>query len=326
MSHLLADTFFSALCHGWINLYGEADLTTLLEQFKTGNLPWRMSDGFPYQIIREKNDAMPYLPKPMACDKPPEENKSDSQENSEESSKLKKELKKIRFLQCCHVKPFIQKGFDEAWFELYKNADDLWETEAMPQVSVSRTGGEDAEPFQVNYLQFKKDSGLWIVFQHTENSTLAKLKAVVEHLGEDIGIGGEKSTGAGRFTPEWSDAANDNMASKLLQKLKDSLKLEQNHSGRSYLLSLCNPAPGEVSVVQHENSRYQIIDRKGFHASWNNGWPGPVKKKPVGMLTAGSVLDSPIQGRLVDVTPTLDNKQEAPHPLYRYGIALTAGV
>jgi hypothetical protein len=26
------------------------------------------------------------------------------------------------------------------------------------------------------------------------------------------------------------------------------------------------------------------------------------------------------------VTPTLDNKQEAPHPLYRYGIALTAGV
>jgi CRISPR-associated protein Csm4 len=318
MPHLLADTFFSALCHGWLRLYGQDDLEALLAHFLTDHPPWRMSDGFPYFIDHHR--AIPLLPKP-AFSYATRTHSSDAPELC--ASIQKKKLKKLQYLMCEDLPVFIREGLNPELLEEYDRLENLWATEIIPQVSVSRTGG-DASPFRVNYLRFSEQSGLWVLFDMTDSAYLEKLKPVLEHLGEDVGIGGEKSTGAGRFAPEWPEA--DNQAARLLGELQSALNFTPDATQLCYLLSLFNPKTEEISIVRDPESHYQIIERRGFHYSMDQGWPGPVKKRPVGMLMAGSLLPTPVQGRLVDVTPALESKEDPPHPLYRYGLALTAGV
>ncbi|MBY0402721.1 MAG: hypothetical protein K2X66_02400, partial [Cyanobacteria bacterium] len=330
------------LCHGWLRLFGEGDLETLLSQFKS-NPHWKMSDGFPYQITDQ--DAFVFFPKPVAMSSGRKALHSEidnrEAESQEETSGLKKQMKALLFLKAEDIPIFLNGDLDEAKLNTYPESDELWTTQLTPQVSVSRTG-EDANPFQVNYLRFANTntcrSGLWVLFEFPQNfdgKLLQKLKDVVALLGESIGIGGEKSAGAGRFEPEWSDeedASLDgelNQATRLLEEIQSAGFNPE--SPRQLLISLANPTPEEARHI-HDQAKnqesplgYQLLNRRGFHYSLAPGWPGPVKKKPVAMLMSGSVLGQSITGRLVEVTPALQDG-EAPHSLYRYGFAMTLGV
>jgi CRISPR-associated protein Csm4 len=325
LPHLLADTLFSALCHGWLMCYGQAELESLLKAFRSDCPPWRMSDGFPY--LTETTSATAYLPKPVSPLPHPDEKQYSAEVQS--SSSFKKKLKKLQFLQAEDITRFLNRELDENSLGDYPT--DLWLEATVPHVAVNRGIGDPA-PYRVNYLQFlhKKDkaSGIWVLFDlgSVNSHWLPKLKEILTMLGETTGIGGRKSTGAGRFILEWSD--DDQMAEKLLKNI-------QNYSGLSFhpgtnddqiLLSITNPTPAEaLKLKQPGNARYQLVNRRGFHYSTDPGWPGLVKKKPVAMLLAGSMIKGGIQGRLIDVTPVLQ-EGNPPHQLYRYGLGLTLGV
>ncbi len=318
LPHLLVDTLFSAICHGWLMTYGQDGLDTLLEEFKSALPPWRMSDGFPYFL--EKNRATVYLPKPAGPLSYPNPEKAEWDSNS----KNKKRLKKARFLQAEDMTAFLQGNFDTELLDVYP---DLWVEATAPHVAINHGVG-DSEPYSVNYLRFVSGAGLWVLFDlgAANSPWLPKLKEVLKMLGETMGLGGRKSTGAGRFTLTWSDESAD--ARSLLEDIeKSGLSLSPLIDEFQLLMSIANPQPSEaLKLKQPKTAKYQLINRGGFHYSLDPDWPGLIKKKPVAMLLAGSVIKGGLQGRLVDVTPDLETGKEAPHPLYRYGLGLTLGV
>ncbi len=318
LPHLLADTLFSAICHGWQQCYGTSQLEALLADFLSDTPPWRMSDGFPYEV--GANGAIAYLPKPtgtfpsaIELDEPPSSD-----------SVTKKKLKRLRFLRAKDIAPFLHRQFDTAQLDYYH---DLWTDEAAAHVVVNR-GIEETKPYRVQYLRFKECAGLWVVLAMSKPGVayLSRLKEVLGMIGETTGIGGRKSTGAGRFTVTWSD--EEPVAKAILDNLNShSLSFQPDETRFQLLLSITNPNSTEVlKLKQPGEAMYQLIHRRGFHYSTDPRWPGLLKKKPVAMLMAGSLVKGGLQGRLLDVTPTPRSNWQPPHPLYRYGLGLTLGV
>lgn len=329
LPHLLADTLFSALCHGWKMLYGEGSLEQLLQSFLSKNPPWRMSDGFPYLI--EKQSHTTFLPKPAGT-LIDNKNKNENHPGDSSTSARKKRLKKIAFLQAEDIVPFLYGELDPGIFE-DDSYSPLWRESIAPHVAVGRISEEKPNPYHVNYLQFLQDdmkkSGLWVLFDIAAPEYLPQLKEVMAMLGETTGIGGKKSTGAGRFTVTWSDEKESHDALKLLEDLQKNSKLtfQPQAEENQLLLSIANPADFERSKLKQEGTaRYQLVNRRGFHYSTHSDWPGLIKKKPVAMLLAGSVVKGGLKGRLVNVTPVLKDGRKAPHSLYRYGFGLSLGV
>jgi CRISPR-associated protein Csm4 len=281
-----------------------------------------MSDGFPHV------SATPLLPKPIFTFLTSTAETESEEEDDNEASRRKKAFKNLSFLMAEDIGEFVRKGPKTIFFQDYENLD-FMESVSIPLVAVSR-GEEEPSPFQANYIRFKEKCGLWVLFEMEDESRLTQLKQVVGLLGDDIGIGGEKSTGAGRFSPEWSEIniSQNNLAQRLLTSVTDNMSFDMSQSSDAYLLlSLANPnGSGDIAIVQDPQSLYRLTYRRGFHYSESDGWPSSVKKRPVSMLMAGSLLSQKIFGRLVDVTPDLKGDQSAPHPLYRYGFALCAGV
>ena len=128
-------------------------------------------------------------------------------------------------------------------------------------------------------------------------------RAALALLGE-LGLGGERAYGLGRFTVQLvqADAAWNFLA--------------DGEGPRVLTLALFCPPELDLDLID-ETCSYGLIERKGWiHSPFTYR---QLKRKTVVMFTAGSVFSHPLQGQVLDVTPVAWDVAGS-HPIYRFGL------
>jgi CRISPR-associated protein Csm4 len=173
----------------------------------------------------------------------------------------------------------------------------------LPKIAIDRNT-RATNIYHTGFVQFdweKNPAGLYFLLELSpEGEKLAdKLQAALHLLGEE-GIGGERSSGAGRFEVSW------------LELPENWQKVVNFQAGNHHtLMSLFWDS--EISSDVLKNSSYEIQERGGWIAE------SQLRRQMVRMFSEGSVFSAPPQGKLVDVKP----EQFKKHSIYRSGISLS---
>ncbi|WP_017295919.1 type III-A CRISPR-associated RAMP protein Csm4 [Geminocystis herdmanii] len=314
-----SDTLFSALIISYARLFGKKEVEDLLTQLNQNPTLFRHSSTF---IYRRNNDRFTYyLPKPLLFPQNyPVGNDLD----------FTKTYKKIKYLPLIIWQKWYQKeGFtqkdqqelidktqakkidtqylhQQGLFDYQNN----FNIQKFPKVAVDRndssTNFYHTGFVQYNYENDQEYSGLYFLINFDENTKELEIKICAAlHLLAEEGIGGERSSGAGRFTPEW------------LELPLQWQEIIHFNSGDFYSLMSLFWDSSIYSEITAQ-SYYEIQERGGWIASPFSG--RQLRRKMIRMFTEGSVFSSMPQGELADVTP-LDFKKV--HTVYRSGISLS---
>lgn len=312
-----SDTLFSAWMSSYARLFGADDVKQLLDQFpceeNKKTPPFVLSSTFIYS----KNEAeyIYYLPKPLAFPKGYPVG---------EDLKFTKTYKKLKYLPLKIWRKWYQtggftnsdeleliehtlKGQDKSGC-LYKagtfSYGETYKTHRVPKVAIDRIT-HATNIYHTGFVQYQwespKQSGLYFLIRFPEENPelQQKLKASLRLLGEE-GIGGERSSGAGRFEVEWCELPD------LWKQIDFNLSEKKHHS----LISLFWEQPLLCTPIS-----YSIIERGG----WVSSGGQQIRRKKVRMLGEGSVFSEIPKGQLADVTPDKFNT----HKVYRSGISLS---
>ncbi len=326
---LLADTLWSAIVHTWGLVHGQQAQTELVEAFCTSNPPWRHSDGLPFC------EASLLLPKPARTFPSPSQTEQANNDETQEGSVLKKKFKKLAFIPPDSLEDFINNTLTLEKLEaLIKQAKEIYEEETRAMVAKPRNDLTDAEPFMLGSIQFEEGAGLWVAFTNLQPEWEARLKKVLEVLGEE-GIGGKRSLGYGRFTHTWINPEElpANPETPFQKSIREVFgKLTTSSSGSNppdlYLqLGLTLPNPADITRLQTDTeAAYQLLQRRGYAYMPNNP-DTPIKKRPITGITAGSLTtQAPLQGCMQNVTPEVSSEFSLPHELYRYGLGVNLSI
>ncbi len=207
--HIPSDTFFSALCHSYLLLYGEVD--SLLKGFTVGNPPFLISSAFPFW---KENYFFPIPKNQISKDK---------------------ELKKIRFVDLGGLKKLLSgERLDEVKDGMKTLPSFPCEIEDTPRISFNRWTNHPGENFfhfgQVEYLS---DSGLFLLIEFKDINFKKKLISTFNFLSHE-GVGGDRTIGKGLFNkPEVSEI---------------EIEVTSNHDAL-YSLSMYYPLPGEIPKI-----------------------------------------------------------------------------
>jgi CRISPR-associated protein Csm4 len=194
----------------------------------------------------------------------------------------------------------------------------VWEMSRVPRVTVDRVNSA-SNIFHAGRTSFAKGCGLWFGVQWLEpdapvskDSDYRQAFKLTLSLLQDDGLGGERSTGYGAFT--WEESG--------------SVSLPDPAPGRpAWILSRYHPRPEELpAALAAEHSAYQLVSVGG----WLRSPDGPaMRRKRLMMVAEGGQVALPQlpAGDVSDVRPIYDNPAgDLPHPVYRYGLALAAGM
>jgi len=330
-----SDTLFSAWVSSYARIFHKEGVEGLLAQFTANpsQPPFRVSSTFVYRYPEESDEVIYYLPNLLG--RPPGYPRDDL--------RFAKTYKKLSYLPLKVWRQWYQgSGFkDRNDLETYtKNPEaetklsktgcfaytEAFKRYTLPKVAVDRTH-HATNFYHTGLVQFAWEvtdydtndwdnlgvqnlAGLYFLLEFpTDNPSLeADLHQALELLGEE-GIGGERSSGAGRFTvqswdnlpPDWQEVVN----------------FEQgNHHGLVSLFwedAISNDWLGD-------SARYTIQERSGWIASPFSG--RQLRRKKVQMFTEGSVFAHRPQGQLADVTP----QGFTQHTIYRSGLAVSLPV
>jgi len=291
-----SDTLFGAFCWGIKRIYDEKMLLTMLADFQN-NPKFILSSSFPY--VESKDDIhIPFYPKPMI--------KGLSAFDIDAMAKGKKakveiitcykKFKKAEYITSSLFERFLKGATEKMLFEEfhkgnlemhrnllvengYKNIFDtlLFKNEIVQKNSVDRitmsTGEEGQTFYQEEY--FTRDNFKLHFFIKTDD--IEFLKPVFRYL-EDKGIGGNRSTGKGKFRIE---IHNDNVS------------LSGSNSERFITLSRYIPDETEINI-KSDAMFYEIFpyrskfDSEEFREKEN--W-----KSRVMYLKEGSVLEATVK-------------------------------
>ena len=289
----LSDTLFSAFCNGYGLLYGDGELTDLLQAFLDDAPPFRLSSAFP------KWKGLYFFPAPL------------------NQIAAEKDVKKIRWIEKAGWERLLKgETVDEviktSSFQYIpkpgpnqgKDADDPsepWKILETPRVGLDRTNNHPGERyFHFGQVHFRPEASFFFLADVGSEEVWGRLKAVWRLLADE-GIGGDRSVGKGLFhTPSF-----------------DVLRLSlPDRAKNQALLSLYYPGTSETGVVGE--GYYEFMERKGYlYSPASQG----LRRNTVRLFKTGSVFPSPrpLRGRLMDVTPEIFTR----HRVYRYGIALS---
>lgn len=129
-----------------------------------------------------------------------------------------------------------------------------------------------------------------------------RLFAALRLLG-DRGIGGLRTQGSGQFEFEVASVPNE-------------LQSRLDQAGPQVLLGLTHPTQSEAELIsQDSRSRYGLLRRGGSIDGTG------LLRQDIWMLTEGSFVPAPLQGRVVNVAPA-----DYAHPIWRSGLAVSIGV
>jgi CRISPR-associated protein Csm4 len=314
-----SDTLFSAWVSIYARLFGKSALEELLQLFPTQNNPalippFRITSTFIYQEVEE--DTIYYLPRPLKF----------PINYPDDDLKFFKTYKKLNYLPLEIWQRWYQgTGFDQnadtkeliTYSKTGKSDGDLHKNgtfnynktrkiEQVPKIAIDRNT-RATNLYHTGFVQFAWEAnpaGLYFLIKLSpEGQKLAdKLKAALYLLGEE-GIGGERSSGAGRFKVEWLE----------LTKTCDKWDKVVNFKNGEYqtLMSLF----WDSSIPQDffNNASYEIQERGGWIAE------SQLRRQMVRMFSEGSVFLASLEGKLVDVTPQNFHR----HRIYRSGISLS---
>jgi len=274
--HLPADSLFGALCNAWLRLYGESALT---QELLADGCPLRLTSAFPF--AGEGEEGL-FLPRPMLIHTP----------NAEDAENVREWRQCFLvsvplWLQAARQQVPSRSAIEEDRARLRRCLG----VEARPRVALDRATSGSALYFCA-LTHFAKGCGLWFLVDAPDD-LLPRLEGAIRLLGEE-GVGGERSSGCGRFRPDFAECP--------------TLAVQ---SGSSYCtLSPFHPAP-PYETLPAKALAYSLIQRKGWVASSD---APQARKKATWMFAEGSVFAEPLPGHLVDVTP----RDDYPHRVFRY--------
>ncbi|MDD3840832.1 MAG: type III-A CRISPR-associated RAMP protein Csm4 [Clostridia bacterium] len=297
-----ADTFFSAICHEWLNLYGIQALERLVSLTK--NNKFLISDLMPYY------KHILYLPKPILYQR----RKTDKQQNNKDMTD-RKVIKKLSYVPVRHFNEYIkmQRQGGLLPFKPFDGAVQVINTRN------AITGLWEAEPYLVSAYSFKEEAGLYFVVFMQDDNIVELFDKAIESLGLS-GIGAKRSSGFGKF-----ELYDDKW--ELYNSVLDSVYSDEDilnnflHADGDYYMNISNIAPTyeELKKFDKGNSYYKLIKRSGFVQSTSYA-KHFVKRKQVVMFDSGSCFLDKLKGQVLDLS------KEGNHPVYRYGKAIYIGV
>lgn len=285
-TYIHSDTLFSAFCHAYQLLYGQEELTRLLQLFVEGQAPFLVSSAFPFW------DDQFYFPLPK--NQLPKE----------------KEVKKVIFVE--------QRGFErllsgDSIEDVFSSARTIpahnqvedkqrypWQVETLPRVRLSRFNNHPGEAFfhfgQVVYLE---GAGLFFLIELKDEVFRKKFEGTMNLLADE-GIGGDRSVGKGLMEKPVFDEVE--------------IKVPKGANG---ILCLSLYYPDQKEIHRLSEGYYELLERKGYIYSPHGQ---SLRRRSVRMFIEGSVFPSDVtkRGRLVDITPDAFGK----HRIYRYGLLL----
>jgi len=302
---LASDSFFSAVCIEWINLYGEQALGELLDAVSSGSLSF--SSLLPWRQASTDLEASYYLPKPLL-----------SPQATSYAPSAKKQLKKLSFIAADQISHYI------AYLTRGEGSPELFSAEFGMPVTYDRVGIRDNEqplPYRVTAWRFFDDEqvtcGLYWLVAVSDRSLQTRLIRTVCSLGV-TGIGGKTSSGYGTFVPEHMDLAHGSSA----QAIRSMLNCPNAH----WYMALGSVIPDiqvDLVILQNADSRYLLASRSGFPASaaYVDAKTGrALKRKNCVVLREGSCFPTALSGSILDLS------YGDLHPVYRVGKTLFAGI
>ena len=259
-----ADTLFSALCIEAVKDSKER-LLMLVEYAKQGKLI--ISDGLPY-IGNEY-----YIPKPV-CNI----NMKEIEEASDSS--VKKLYKKIEYIPIKNIEEYMNGDFSSKIVQKFDNFGKKY-----VKVSAFVNGEDDTVPYRVGQYYYNENNGLYVIAGAENKDILDEFEKLLKSTGLS-GIGGERSSGLGRFEV---DHANEADISELIVGL--------NKESEEYItLSVSLPKDNELENVL-KDAEYRIIKRSGFVASYSsNKNDRDTRKRDLYVLEAGACVHQRYEG------------------------------
>ena len=187
----------------------------------------------------------------------------------------------------------------------------------VPHVTVDRITSA-SEVFHAGRVSFAPGCGLWfgVAWQRPEETIpgdgLTYREAFRRALAilADDGLGGERSTGYGAF--DWTEGEGPTLP-------------EAEPDGLLCILSRYHPRRTELPrVLLGEGTAYELTAVGGWLRSWGEA---AQRRRRLWLLAEGSVVRADATGDLVDVRPLYPaSNGRFPHPVWRYGLALGAGL
>lgn len=321
-----SDSLFSAWVTAYARLWGKDAVAELLQNFPISSSddpdrsplkpPFSLSSTF---IFQERGDkTLYYLPKPL---------KFPLGYPVGEDLDFTKTYKSLAFLPLdLWHRWYQEKGFTpndsddlinyakkhlvNALCKAGTSYEDAFKHHTVPKIAVDRTT-RATNLYHVGFVHFqweKNSSGLYFLLHFPEeNPTLEdRLRSALNILGEE-GIGGERSSGAGRFEAEWLP-------------LPDEWESVVNFSSAQYHSLISTFWDSPISPDLLNDASYELKERGGWISSPSSGQQ--LRRQAVRMFTEGSVFSAVPQGKLVDVTPNGRLKFQD-HPIYRSGISMS---
>lgn len=270
-SGIFADTLFSAL---YIEALGMGEADKLLALAKDGSLS--LSDLFPF------SGAACFVPKPIMR----------IQTDKKGDSSLKKKFKGLTHIPVSDIDEYIGGDYDPD-----KAAEKLRGIgKSTLRQSVRIVEDSDNEPYSVGLFTFAEGCGLYFAASVSDET-----KQLLDRLMTALsfaGIGGERSSGLGKFSFECTEA-------------DESFKKRLNVGGKAMSLSVCLPTDNELETAM-KNATFETVKRSGFVGSESYA-DTPLRKRDLYCFKAGSVFADRFAGDIFDVST-----DEGRHPVYRY--------
>jgi CRISPR-associated protein Csm4 len=313
-----SDALFSAWVSVYARLFGKNAVEELLGLFPSKEQPklippFCISSTFIYRQVAQQEKTIYYLPRPLKF----------PNNYPDDDLAFFKTYKKLSYLPLEVWQRWYQgNGFDTdadtkelvthtttggfqgelsklGTFEYNK----AFQIAKVPKIAVDRVTSA-TNLYHTGFVQFeweKNPAGLYFLLQLSPNGEkLAnKLQAALHLLGEE-GIGGERSSGAGRFTVKWTE-------------LPETWQKVVNFSTGSHHTLMSLFWDTSITTDFLDKASYEIQERGGWMAE------NQVRRQMVRMFSEGSVFLAPTEGKLVDVTP----KRFKKHRIYRSGISLS---
>lgn len=313
--HLPSDSLTAALIARWVELFGAATATALVEQLQQEPPPFVLSSAFP------RAGEVKFFPTPLS-----------HPTKTPRQGPRPKELKRIKYVSEQLFRQSVRGGSlleiladsqplhggsvlvsKEEWPQLPKAVKEdgrIWGVEKRPRVTIDR-GAQSSNLYFTGRTAFNDQCGLWFgVRWLKEDAALAQTLAAGLADLADAGIGGDRTSGFGASTIE----------------PHGTIELPDSQHTTWVSLSRYLPRPDEISALQHARSAYAIETIGGWIDS-------PVSKAerriPVRLLAEGAVLGPLariVPGQIVDVQPDYNGKRPLGHAVYRSGLALAVGL
>ena len=252
-----------------------------------------------YQCVQEGtlrlSDAMPYVGEEYMIPKPILYIEAKERGDSEE----KKKIKKLKYLFVSDLKSYLSGNINLDKYKEIRIGDTKRQTKA------AITGLEETKPYHVGEFYFAENSGLYVIIGYENETAYDLISSLLESLSY-TGIGGEKSSGLGKFRV---------LAGKKDEVLFEALEGTYDHY---VLLSTAMPEQSELEDIL-EGSTYLLLKRSGFVYSETFAENG-TRKEDMFLFAAGSCFRKKFKGDIVDV------RRGGTHPVYRCGKAMLLGL